>query len=139
MTDLGASIAWVGLTFTLFGLPMMVVSPFAGRLVDRLGSSDYEKQVEDARIGCLVESGEGYSRPGGTEPAVATDKQVYIRQLSEHTDILRRRYSRQPVVNETAKCRRIYELLGSQHLLGCCRHLEEQVNLSSAIEETQEQ
>lgn len=38
LTDLGASIEWVGMTFVLFGLPMMLVAPFAGRLVDRLGS-----------------------------------------------------------------------------------------------------
>ena len=37
LQDLGASIEWVGLTFALFGLPMMLVSPFAGRLVDRSG------------------------------------------------------------------------------------------------------
>ncbi len=37
MADLGASIEWIGLTFALFGLPMMLVSPFAGRLVDRYG------------------------------------------------------------------------------------------------------
>jgi DHA1 family multidrug resistance protein-like MFS transporter len=37
LTDLGASIEWVGLTFALFGLPVMLVSPFAGRLVDRFG------------------------------------------------------------------------------------------------------
>jgi MFS family permease len=38
LSDLGASVEWVGLTFALFGLPMMLVSPFAGRLVDRFGS-----------------------------------------------------------------------------------------------------
>ncbi len=37
LQDLGASIEWVGLTFALFGLPMMLVSPWAGRLVDRSG------------------------------------------------------------------------------------------------------
>ena len=35
LEDLGASIEWIGLTFALFGLPMMIVSPWAGRLVDR--------------------------------------------------------------------------------------------------------
>jgi DHA1 family multidrug resistance protein-like MFS transporter len=38
LTDLGASIEWIGLTFALFGLGMMLVSPWAGRLVDRFGS-----------------------------------------------------------------------------------------------------
>jgi DHA1 family multidrug resistance protein-like MFS transporter len=37
LEDLGASIEWIGLTFALFGLPMMIVSPWAGRLVDRFG------------------------------------------------------------------------------------------------------
>jgi DHA1 family multidrug resistance protein-like MFS transporter len=35
---LGASIEWVGLTFALFGIPMMIAAPFAGRLVDRFGA-----------------------------------------------------------------------------------------------------
>jgi MFS transporter, DHA1 family, multidrug resistance protein len=34
---LGASIAFIGLTFTLFGVPVMLLSPIAGRLVDRHG------------------------------------------------------------------------------------------------------
>lgn len=38
LQDLGASVEWVGLTFALFGLPMMIVSPLAGRLVDRHGA-----------------------------------------------------------------------------------------------------
>jgi DHA1 family multidrug resistance protein-like MFS transporter len=38
LQDLGATVEWVGLTFALFGLPMMVVSPIAGRLVDRFGA-----------------------------------------------------------------------------------------------------
>lgn len=37
MEHLGASLAWIGFTFTLFGLPMLVLSPFGGRLVDRVG------------------------------------------------------------------------------------------------------
>jgi MFS family permease len=37
LIDLGASIEWVGLTFVLFGIPSMIVSPIAGRLVDRHG------------------------------------------------------------------------------------------------------
>jgi MFS family permease len=34
---LGASVAWVGLTFVIFSIPEMVVSPVAGRAVDRRG------------------------------------------------------------------------------------------------------
>lgn len=38
MEDLGASVEWVGLTFALFGLSMMIASPIAGRMVDRYGA-----------------------------------------------------------------------------------------------------
>jgi MFS family permease len=38
MVRLGASLEWVGATFTLFGLGVVVVSPFAGRIVDRVGA-----------------------------------------------------------------------------------------------------
>jgi MFS transporter, DHA1 family, multidrug resistance protein len=34
---LGGSLAWIGFTFTLFGIPVLLLSPFAGRLVDRFG------------------------------------------------------------------------------------------------------
>ena len=34
---LGASVAWVSLTFVIFGIPEMIVGPIAGRLVDRRG------------------------------------------------------------------------------------------------------
>jgi MFS family permease len=34
----GASIEFIGFTFALFGLPVLVVSPYVGRLVDRRGS-----------------------------------------------------------------------------------------------------
>lgn len=37
LIDLGASIEWIGLTFVLFALPSMIISPIAGRLVDRRG------------------------------------------------------------------------------------------------------
>ena len=48
LEDLGASIEWIGLTFALFGLPMMMLSPFAGRLVDRHGP------IRFAAVGALV-------------------------------------------------------------------------------------
>jgi DHA1 family multidrug resistance protein-like MFS transporter len=38
LTGLGASIDLVGLTFAMFGLPVLLLSPYAGRLVDRRGS-----------------------------------------------------------------------------------------------------
>ena len=34
---LGASVAWVSLTFVIFGIPEVIVGPIAGRLVDRRG------------------------------------------------------------------------------------------------------
>src|SRR5690349_7751541 len=38
LRGLGADLALIGLTFAMFGLPVLVLSPFAGRLVDRRGS-----------------------------------------------------------------------------------------------------
>jgi MFS family permease len=38
LTRLGAGLDLVGLTFAMFGLPILLLSPFAGRLVDRRGS-----------------------------------------------------------------------------------------------------
>ena len=38
MLKLGASLEWVGVTFTLFGLGMVIFSPIAGRVVDRVGA-----------------------------------------------------------------------------------------------------
>jgi DHA1 family multidrug resistance protein-like MFS transporter len=35
---LGADLALIGLTFAMFGLPILVLSPFAGRIVDRRGA-----------------------------------------------------------------------------------------------------
>ena len=37
LEGLGASLALIGLTFAMFGLPVLVLSPFAGRIVDRRG------------------------------------------------------------------------------------------------------
>ncbi|MFV2062497.1 MAG: MFS transporter [Chloroflexota bacterium] len=37
LIDLGASIEWIGVTFVLFALPSMIISPIAGRMVDRRG------------------------------------------------------------------------------------------------------
>jgi MFS family permease len=38
LTGLGASLDLVGLTFAMFGLPVLLLSPYAGRLVDRRGA-----------------------------------------------------------------------------------------------------
>jgi MFS family permease len=37
LEGLGADLALIGLTFAMFGLPILVLSPFAGRIVDRRG------------------------------------------------------------------------------------------------------
>jgi DHA1 family multidrug resistance protein-like MFS transporter len=37
MIALGASVAWIGLTFVIFAIPEMIMGPIAGRLVDRRG------------------------------------------------------------------------------------------------------
>ena len=41
LQGLGADLALIGLTFAMFGLPVLVLSPYAGRLVDRRGSSAF--------------------------------------------------------------------------------------------------
>jgi MFS transporter, DHA1 family, multidrug resistance protein len=38
LLDRGASVGFVGLTFAAFALPVLIFSPFAGRMVDRKGS-----------------------------------------------------------------------------------------------------
>jgi MFS family permease len=38
LQGLGASLALIGFTFAMFGLPVLLFSPFAGRLVDKRGS-----------------------------------------------------------------------------------------------------
>ena len=38
LESLGGTLALVGLTFAMFGLPVLLFSPFAGRIVDRRGS-----------------------------------------------------------------------------------------------------
>ena len=37
LITLGASVAWVGFTFVIFGIPEVIVGPIAGRMVDRRG------------------------------------------------------------------------------------------------------
>lgn len=38
LSDLGASLGFIGLTVAAFGLPVLLLSPYAGRLVDRRGA-----------------------------------------------------------------------------------------------------
>ena len=38
LTGLGADLAYVGFTFAMFGLPVLLLSPIAGKIVDRRGS-----------------------------------------------------------------------------------------------------
>ena len=38
LEGLGADLALIGLTFAMFGLPVLVLSPIAGKIVDRRGS-----------------------------------------------------------------------------------------------------
>lgn len=66
LESLGASLEWIGLSFVLFGLPMMLVSPFAGRLVDRHGPLRF------AAVGGVVICLSGAVYAVSTEPVVPT-------------------------------------------------------------------
>ncbi len=59
---LGASIEWIGFTFTLFALPVLFLSAYAGRLVDRHGGLLF------AVVGGLVIAGCGILYALSTEP-----------------------------------------------------------------------
>jgi DHA1 family multidrug resistance protein-like MFS transporter len=37
MRGLGASVSWIGVSFALFGLPILLLAPIAGGIVDRIG------------------------------------------------------------------------------------------------------
>lgn len=50
LSDLGASLGFIGLTVTAFGLPVLLLSPYAGRLVDRRGALTF------ALLGTLASS-----------------------------------------------------------------------------------
>jgi MFS family permease len=62
MIDLGADVAWIGITFMLLGLPSMVLAPIFGRFVDRWGSIPFVVS------GCLVMVGAGIVFARSTEP-----------------------------------------------------------------------
>ncbi len=66
MIDLGADVAWVGLTFMLLGLPSMLLAPLFGRLVDRWGSMPF------IVAGSLVMAAAGVAFALATEPLMPT-------------------------------------------------------------------
>ena len=59
---LGASIEWIGFTFTLFALPVLFLSAYAGRLIDRHGGLRF------AVVGGLAIAGCGILYALSTEP-----------------------------------------------------------------------
>jgi MFS family permease len=62
LIDLGADVAWIGITFMLLGLPSMVLAPIFGRFVDRWGSIPF------VISGCLVMIGAGIVFALSTDP-----------------------------------------------------------------------
>jgi MFS family permease len=66
LTGLGADLAFIGFTFAMFGLPVLLFSPLAGRIVDRRGSLAF------IVIGSILPAVCGilYTRLGSPEPAV---------------------------------------------------------------------
>jgi MFS family permease len=64
MIDLGADVAWIGLTFMLLGLPSMILAPVFGRFVDRWGSIPF------VVAGSLVMVGAGVAYALSTEPVM---------------------------------------------------------------------
>ncbi len=66
LEHLGADLAFVGLTFAMFGLPVLLLSPFAGKLVDRRGSLAFIVFGSIVPVLC----GLAYTRLESPEPAV---------------------------------------------------------------------
>ncbi len=62
MIDLGADVAWIGITFMLLGLPSMILAPLFGRFVDRWGSIPF------VVAGSLVMVGAGITFALSTDP-----------------------------------------------------------------------
>jgi DHA1 family multidrug resistance protein-like MFS transporter len=65
LTGLGASIDLVGLTFAMFALPVLLLSPYAGRLVDRRGSRAF------IVIGSILPAVMGLAYSRMTDPTLA--------------------------------------------------------------------
>ncbi len=66
LTRLGADLAFVGLTFAMFGLPVLLLSPIAGRLVDKRGSLAFIVFGSVLPVICGIL----YTRLASPEPAV---------------------------------------------------------------------
>jgi MFS family permease len=62
LIDLGADVAWVGVTFMLIGIPSMILAPIFGRWVDRWGSIPF------VVAGCVAMVGAGIAFAVATEP-----------------------------------------------------------------------
>lgn len=62
MRHLGASVSWIGVSFVLFGLPVLVLAPIGGRLVDRIGGLPF------ALVGGAAVALAGYVYTLATEP-----------------------------------------------------------------------
>jgi DHA1 family multidrug resistance protein-like MFS transporter len=60
----GAGLELIGLTFAMFGLPVILVSPFAGRLVDRRGSLSF------VVVGCVTAAVTGFIYPFIEDPVL---------------------------------------------------------------------
>ncbi len=65
LQHLGAGLDLIGLTFAMFGLPVLLLSPFAGRLVDRRGSYRF------IIIGCTIPAVAGIAYTLITNPLLA--------------------------------------------------------------------
>jgi MFS family permease len=65
LQSLGAGLDLIGLTFAMFGLPVLLLSPFAGRLVDRRGSLAF------IVIGSILPAVMGLAYTRLTEPLLA--------------------------------------------------------------------
>jgi MFS family permease len=65
LESLGASLSLIGLTFAMFGLPVLVFSPLAGRLVDRRGALPF------IVLGSILPAITGILYTRITDPAVA--------------------------------------------------------------------
>ena len=62
LQDLGGSVEWIGLTYVLFALPVVVLAPYGGRLVDRHGARPF------VVVGGLVVAGCGVAYALAFEP-----------------------------------------------------------------------
>lgn len=65
LLHLGAGLDLIGLTFAMFGLPVLLLSPFAGRLVDRRGSYRF------IIVGCTIPAFAGIAYTLITNPVLA--------------------------------------------------------------------